>query len=304
MITIEKSHLELCHLLTDDINHAIKSFNPTNYKTEAEKYETLLMSINISVEKKKKEMIALMHELLVKTLGIDPNKIASQKSIFGTLKNNLGILRNLVVKLRDTNYYLQDTLLQELKLKQRPLRFENLTKTNIQNLINKEKRHIGAKELRLLEHTSRLVMNKLAGLKEYKMKKHRIAAKSKLEIKSIEKILQKQSELLYHIEAKLPPPSKAKPKLLKKNIFSEWMSRVIALMANLENEYRKEAFIFKKLSSNVQAKLKLNKKISVLIKEKLAQLKRRERKLLSARRFIPSMEHHTSMHNYAAVLRL
>ena len=121
-------------------------------------------------------------------------------------------------------------------------------------------------------------------LKKYKKKEFKVTKKEKLEIKDLENILRIQSELLDALEAKIPPPSKIKQKLFKKETFNKWIPFVFALLSSFEAEYQKEQLIFAKINKNSRLSKKITRKIKHVIKEKEKMLKIRERRALSMKK--------------------
>lgn len=301
-ITIDKKHIELYNKIASDVNKTIKKFKKNKYFIEPFKYKKLLEKKNLSIEKKKKQLIDELHNLIIKIFSLDIKKIKSTKAILDILKNNIEILRFLINKLRDVNYYLQTFFLEELGLiKKLSIWQEKKTK-------EREIDYVPKKELEKIEHTvyeliAKVIFLDKSLLKKYKAKEEKIIKRKKLEIKDLEKILKKQSELLCHIESKLPPKPKIKTNLLKKTTFTHWSSRIFALLAAFENEYNKETDIFKKLKQNEKIKKIIEKKIKHLIKEKWQFLKIKEKRALSMEIGIDE-EHLKSFHNWASLSNL
>ncbi|MBL7054324.1 hypothetical protein ISS05_01035 [Candidatus Woesearchaeota archaeon] len=269
-VEIDKIHKDSYSKLADDVNKKSKSFKSKDYKASLS-YESLLLNKDISVEKKKKALIERLHKLIIKTFSIDLSKIKSEKKILEVLKHNIRVLRKIVDKLKDINYYLEESFLAELGLIKRSL---NINKNKSpERLIENAKFSLSKQYLCKLEHTTYKLIEKIILfdkklLKGYKSKEEKIIAKEKVVIKDINNVLKKQSELFNHLEAKLPPPSKIKPLLLKKKIFNQWIPVVLTLMTACNSEYRKEEMIFEKLKKNKKIKQIINKKISSLEKEK------------------------------------
>jgi len=308
VVVVEKKHIDIYTKIVDDINRLTKKFKGEDYKIRLDKYEKLLLRKDISVEKKKKEIIKHLHALIIKTFSINPDKIRSHKSILGVLENNLKVIRRLVIKLRDINYYLENTLLGELKLTKKIIKWDKLDGKAIKKLIEKES-VIKKKELEKLEHITyklieRTIFLDQRLLKRYKGKEERILKKATVKIQDLENLLRKESDLLAHMEAKLPP-GKIKKSLLKKTNFSEWASKIFALLSTLENEYEKENLIFEKLKKNEKLKKKIDIKIAHLIKERFELLKLREKRLLSMEKVGKvEAEDQKIFHNYTSALSL
>lgn len=314
MVIIEKAHLNICNKLANELNIAARrlknSSNDNSYTLKEKAYEKLLAKQDISVEEKKRLIISNIHEIAVNAFSINFKKSTSYKKILEALKSNISTLRKFVMKLRDINYYLQNVFLAELRLAKSNIRIGNLKEADIERLIKQESGCLNKTDFERLEHTVYKLIEKTIFLDQslldkYKKREERIAKESKLEINDIEGILKRQSELLCHLEAKLPPKSEIKAKLLKKAIFTEWVLRVVALIAALENEYRKEGMIFSKLKKNRSIGIKINAKIKHLVKEKWGLLRLEEKRLLSMKSTGNIDERHQKIsHNYSSVLRL
>lgn len=307
-VAVEKKHIDIYNKIADDINKLAKKFKQENYKTKLDKYERLLLRKDVSVEKKKKEIVKHLHALIIKTFSINPDKIKSHKSVLNVLKNNLRVIRRLVIKLRDINYYLENTLLGEIKLTKKIIRWDKLDDKAIKKLIEEEG-VIKKKELEKLEHITYKLIERTISLdqrllKRYKRKEERILKKATIKINDLKKMLAKESDLLAHLEAKLPP-HKIKKSLLKKAKFSEWVSKIFALLSAFENEYEKESLIFEKLKRNEKLRKKIDIKIAHLIKEKFELLKLREKRLLSMEKAGKVEAYDQKIfHSYASALRL
>ena len=261
MVIIEKRRVVWCNKIADEINKGIKKAKQLNEKI----YLSLLKKDDITIEEKKKALMEKFHNLIV-------NTFTNKKSI----KNNLDLLRKIIIKLRDINYYLQAVFLEEIGLK--PKRT---------GLIKEETAAIDKKELDALEYSAYKLIEKIvfidnALLKDYERKEEKITEEKETETKDLEGLLKKESELLCHLEAKIPPKSKFDERLLKKENFGHWVARVLALLAALGHAYEKEMEIFKKLKQNQRIKKKLAMKIKHILNEKKGLLKVREEKILAA----------------------
>ncbi|MBS3097559.1 hypothetical protein J4209_02065 [Candidatus Woesearchaeota archaeon] len=283
-ISIEKKHAEIYAKVADEANKASKRFSNKGYKTKPTVYEKLLNKKDVTIEKKKKELADNLHKLIVKTFSVCIKKIKTKK-IIEDLKTNLKLLRLLIDKLGDINYYLETVFLEEIgQIKVKGLK--SLDKKNLKELSAKEREHVPKKELEKIEFTVYKLIEKSIFLDkklldEYKTKEEKIVEQKKVGLKDLESLLKKESELLCHIEAKLPPPSKVRGLLLEETTFSHWASRVLALLVAFENEYEKEKIIFNEIKKNNKTKRRIDKKIKHLIKEKWDLLKIKEKKALS-----------------------
>jgi hypothetical protein len=274
-VEVDKTHKASYTKLAAEINKYAKRFKPGNYKI-AKGYGGILLDKDVSVEKKKKDLTERLHELVVRTFSIDLNKLYSKRVALNTLKGNIKVLREFVNKLRDINYYLEENFLAELGLIKRSLRLYK--HKNPEKLIERASFSLDKKYLNKLEHTTYKLIEKVIIfdkqlLNGYKSKGKEVVTEEGVWVKDINKILKRQSELLAHMEAKLPPPSKVKPLLLTKNIFSQWASTLLALLAAFESECKKERAVFQQLKKNGRARRIINKKIKSLEKEKADLIK-------------------------------
>lgn len=281
-VELDKLHKDSYVRLVGEVNKFVKSFKSKDYKKSIG-YESLLLDKDVSVEKKKKALIERLHKLIVKTFSIDLNRIKSEKKILEVLKNNIKILRNFIHKLKAVNYYLEESFLAELGVIKRGLRVYK--SRNPVKLIEATKFSLSKKYLDKLEHTTyklieRIIIFDKKLLKSYKSKEERVVTKEKLEINDINKILKRQSELLNHLEAKLPPPSKIKPLLLNKKFFNQWAPLVLSLLAAFNSEYKKENLIFEKLKKNGRVRQLINKKIKSFEKEKADLIKIKQKRVM------------------------
>jgi|MDTC01.1.fsa_nt_gb hypothetical protein len=309
MVNIEKSHLDIFDKLTDQINSSAKKFTQNSYKVDLNGYEQALDRSDLSAVEKKELVSNKLTELTVKTFSIDISKISSKSKIITTLKSNIGVLRKLVTMLRDINHYLEDSLLEDLDLT-KPISFETLKIKDIKKILKKDASHFGKEDVEKLELTvyklfSKIIFLDQRLLKKYQRREEKIIKTSSLKAKDLNKILKKESELLSHLEAKLPPPSKINNKLLEKSTFSEWVSRILALIISFKSEHKKEELIFQKLKKNKRIKKKVDIKINHLLKEKWELLKLKESRVLSTENVkgIDS-EHHRISRHYASVSKL
>ena len=300
VVRIEEQHVEMYLSIADEINRAVKKFSHRSYEEDPKKYEGLLMSTSMSVERKKEELISRFHKLMIKTFSIHTERVDKKRIIKG-LKNNIAILRLLVGKLRDINYYLETSFLEELGL----IKPIDLEKHSLEN-----KEYLGKKEKEQLEHTIYRLIERIISLDnkllaKYKRNEEKVVKGEKLEVTDLEKVLKKESELLSHIEAKLPPVSTIRESLLSRKGFTVWSSIVLALVSAFENEYRKEQDLFGKLRQNRKAKSRLDIKISHIVNEKLNVLKLKEKRLLSWEKAAKvEKEHRKAAFHFALASRL
>ena len=161
----------------------------------------------------------------------------------------------------------------------------------------------------MLEYTAynligKIVMLDKRLLREYSSKEMKVIGKEKIEIKDIGMILKKESELLEHMEAKLPPPKAATIALMKEPIFTHWVARIFALLSYLEHNYAKEAMIFGKIKNNRLARSKINRKISYLMKEKSKMIMIMQEKAVSMKQSGMDSSLKRELHNLTATINL
>lgn len=279
-IKIEKNQKDISNRLISNVNKSAKKFNSNKYKTNVQKYKIPLARENISAEKKKKELKNHLYDLIIKTFSIDLDKVENKKKLLEEMKTNIGMLRELVIKIRDINHYLTEVLLSELGLK-KIIDLKNLIKGNIE-----EKEELKKGDMDKLEYLVYNMIKKIVALDQrllcrYKEQEETMLKETKVEVKDIEKVIRRETDILCHLEAKLPPASKTRSILLKKDVFTEWVARIFALISAFESEYQKEDIIFKKLKENSKSKKKIEIKIKHLVKEKWYLLKLKEERLLS-----------------------
>jgi len=303
-IKIEKKHKDIYNKLIGNVNRTSKKFSPRKYRIYTEKYKKSLSKDNISIEKKKKELKNHLYDLIIKTFSIDLDKIKDKKIILEELKNNLNMLRELVVKIRSINQYLTDVLLNELDLT-KGIDIKNLAKGKIREKEELKKEDIDKLEYLVYNMIKKIVTMDQKLLEKYKEQEETILKESKIETKDIEKVLRRETDILCHLEAKLPPASKTKRILLKKSVFTEWVARIFALISAFENEYRKEEIIFKKLKESSKIKKKIDTKIKHLVREKWYMLKLKNERLLSLKDIGRlDEEYHKLSYHYASASNL
>lgn len=297
-VVIVQSHFSLNKKLAKEINQLAGKFNSKSY-SKIENINNLLFKRDITIEKKKNALLKKLHELIAETFSINKKKFS--KVAFSSLKKRIYNIRNVIAKLRSINYYLETTFLDELKL----------LKINMPSRSSKIKRQspLARDELEVLEYTTyrlieEAVMLDKKLLKEYASKQKRITIEEKVEVKDLGLILEKESELLAHLEAKLPPPKKMSAALIREPTFTRWAARIFALLTYLEHLCQKEVLIFSKLRKNKAVRGMVNKKISQLVKETSKLLKIMEDKAFSIRRFRMDSELKRELRNFTTTITL
>ena len=305
-VNIPKSHLDICDSICDELNKVSKRFSFSNYNINIQRYEQELFKRNYSVCSKKALLLNHLHKLLVNTFAFEPSQIKINGRLMSIFKNRITLLRNTVLKLRDINYYLNTIYLKELNLirntpKKRKARAINRISGKDGYLAKSDMERLEVTVFRMIE---RIIYLDQKLLKKYKGKVIKLIYQSKYDIEDLEEIIAKESEILCHIEAKLPPANKLNRVILRKSIFTEWVSRIFALLSGLEYEYEREQRIFLELRKNGILRKELNKKISNIIKEKFTLLKLQEKKLLISSKKKIGGKHHIVLHDYTSALKL
>ena len=276
---MEKNHLELHGRLVREINLLSKNFSSRNY-SKIVNVDNLLLKKDISVEKKKNVLMGGLHKIISTTFSINRKKF--QNKDLKSFGKRLDSARKIILKLRDLNYYLETVFLQELKLSR--------VKIKDSQSISKKQDGLAKDELQRLEYSAyRLIGGAVIAdkklLSEYSKKEEVIAGREKSEFKSLDMILRKETILLEHLEAKIPPSKMAGRGMLQDPVFSHWASRVFALLIYLEHWHSGEKLIFGQLKKNKPVKAKINQKIFQIIKEKSKLLKIMDEKANSMKRF-------------------
>lgn len=261
--------------LARESNALAKRFNPRLY-SRIEDIDGLLLRRDISVEEKKGILVRKLHESVTKAFSIDKKKFG--KKNFDSLRKRIHGIRKIVLKLRSINYYLETAFLRDLKSAKIRISYGALPP--------RQQRNLGASELELLEFTAYRLIEKAVVLdkrllKEYSRREKKIAKTGRVEANDLGSILRKESELLEHLEAKLPPQKAATIGMAKEPIFTHWVARVFALLSYIEHVYGREKVVFARLKKNKSAKSRISKKISHLLAEKSKLLKIMEEKTAS-----------------------
>ena len=276
-VVISRKHLSISEKLAKELNGLVKNFNSESYSKIGD-IEGVLLKRDISVEKKKNILLKKLHELIVSTFSIDRKKFGNKS--FESLKKRMHGTRKVINKLRSINYYLETTFLEDL----------NLSKRMTGEKKSKPKHELEKNELNALEYAayrliSKAVMLDKRLLKEYAQKSESAATKEKEETQDLRVLLRKESLLLEHLEAKIPPPKAVSMRLLAEPMFTHWTARLLSLLSYLEYLHGIEAIIFARLKQNKEARQMISKKISGLMKEKSKLIRIMEEKEISMKKF-------------------
>lgn len=297
-VVINKEHLSLNERLANELNRLAKSFNHSNY-SKIENIDRILLKRDVSVEKKKEILLKSLHASLTKALSVDKGRLNRQT--LESFKRRLANIRKIIDKLRSINYYFETTFFQDLRIAGVKIPVKN------QGLAHRQA--LARDELEALEYTAyelirKAIMLDKKLLQEYSKKERNVIEKEKHEFKSLSLVLAKETELLEHLEAKIPPMAATNANLLKDPIFSHWISRIFALLGYLEHIYSREKKIFRQLKKNKIMKSKIEKKISHLIKEKSRLVRIMEQKAISMEKLGINNKFKAELHNFTTVIRI
>ena len=298
MVVLKDKRRAIRRSLAEESNRQAKKFNEKAY-SKIENIDRLLLKNDVSVEKKKKILIKKLHGSIIQAFSVDRKRF-SRKAL-ESLKKRIHSIRRLIIKLRSANYYLETSFLEELKASK--------IMQGKENLKPKQADDLAGDELEMLEYTAYKLIGEAAildkkSLEGYEEKAEKVFKKESLEIKGLGGLLNRQTFVLEHIEAKLPPASAASIALLKEPIFTNWVSRILALISYLEHLHLQEQNVFSKLKKNKQIKVIINKKIKYLIKEKSELLSLMEKKASAMKKFKYSSELRKEMHNLTSAVGL
>ena len=274
---MNQKHLSLSSRLARESNKLSQRFSINDY-SKNENVDRILLRRDISVEKKKGMLLKMLHNSIVKAFSIDKSRFHGKS--FDLLKKRLHNIRKVIIKLRSINYYLETIFVEELKL--------SGIKSGKDRGFRKQYT-LARDELEALEYTAykligeAVVLDKRL-LREYKKKAKTALGKEKTEVKGIKLILIKESAVLEHMEAKIPPPKMASPALVREPNFTNWVARIFSILSYLEHLYSKECIVFSKLKQNKAAKARISKKISHLLKERLKLISIMEEKEASMKK--------------------
>jgi len=263
-VDIENRYIDSYKKIAREANKAIKS----RLKVQKSKYQKILLRKDISAEDKKKKLVKGLHELVISTFSININKVKIE-----SIKANIGLIREIIHKIKAINNYIEEGLLKELGIIKSSLIVKALKSKKPLSYLQKSGRVLSKNYIDKIDHTVYELMQKIIFfdkklLKGYKKKDIKIGGNEKVEIKDLEKTLKAESEILDVLEAKIPPARRVKAKLFKKDIFNKWVPMVFALLSSLEAEYGKEEIIFSKIKKNSRLRKKIENKIKHVVNEK------------------------------------
>ena len=249
--------------------------------------QKLVDATNISVAKKKNLLVKSLSDEIASAFSINTEKI--KKSSLRQFAEKIGSCRKITDKLRSINYYLEHL---NVKSSGRPKIPE------IKNPLIKG--DIDALELtayRLIEEAAFLDKKSLE--RRGKMEKKLVNA-GKIDAKTFTILIAKQTALLEHLEAKLPPAKFVKSKWLSEPFFAQWKSRIFSITFHIRQLCEKEKLLLKNIKSNASIRKKLSVKIDYLVEEqkKLLQILHDKSKSISQE------ESRKTIHNFTVTVSL
>ena len=297
-VVISRRRLGLNEKLAHELNRLAGNFNYRTY-SKIENIDGILLKRDVSVEKKKDILLKSLHTSLAKAFSINKGRL--NRNSLESLKKRLANIRKVLDKLRSINYYLETTFFQDLRIAG--------VKIQIRNPRLRQKQALARDELEALEYTAYELIGKAIMLDkkllgEYSKKEKKVIEKEKYELNDLGLVLKKETELLEHIEAKIPPMPAANANLLKEPMFSHWISRIFALLGYLEHIYAREKEIFRMLKKNKKVKSRIEKKISHLIKERSKLFSIMEQKAVSMEKLGLSSKFKAELHNFTTIIRV
>lgn len=297
-VVINKQHLSLNDKLAKEANRIAGKFNNRKY-SKIEDIDKILLKRDISVENKKSILIKKLHSSVLAAFSVDKGKFS--KKAFQALKKRLHDLRRIIIKLRGINYYLETTFLADSG-------FINKKSLNKDQIL-RQNTALARNEMDALEYSAYKLIEKVVVLDkrlavDYSRKEKKVFAKEMIEIKDLNLILKKESEVLEHLEAKIPPPKAAAMSLMKEPIFTNWVARIFALLSYAEHLYGQDKKIFGKLKKNKSVQRKIRKKIIQIMKEKSKLIRIMEEKAASMRKLRFDKELKKELHNLTTIANL
>ena len=268
-VDIEKRHIDSYRMVAQQANKAARK---APFKAHSDKYQKAVMQLNISAENKKKMLIRHLHELVISTFSADISKISRKKAI-EAFRANTELIRRIIQKIKAINSYLEEDLLREVGIIKKTFLVRALKSENPAGYLEKKRRVLPQDYIAKIEHAVYELMNRIIIfdkklLRGYKQKGVNLVKNEKFGINDLEKTLGIESELLETLEAKIPPPGRIKAKLFSKKVFSLWASMVLALLASLEAECKKEKIIFSEIKKDERLRKKIERKIKHVAEEK------------------------------------
>lgn len=296
-VAISENHLKLHNKLIRETNLLSKNFSAKAY-SKTENIDRLLRRQDISAESKKQLLAKKLHDLVLRTFSIDRKKFSNKN--FDSFKKRLQDIRKIIIKLRSINYYLETAFLEDLNLPKARISIKNPKISN---------GRLSRGEIGVLEYASYRLIGKAVMLdkrlvKQYTAREEKIIKKEKAGIKDIRVILEKETAVMEHLEAKIVPAGHVTVNLLRDPVFSHWAATVFALLAYLGHLTHVERGISAQLKKNISFRSKIIKKISYIVREKSKLLRIMEQKQYSMGKAIINSKFKKEYHNLIAAIRI
>ena len=245
-VGIDKRYIDSYKKIVKEANKILR--NKRKPALQKDNYKKVLLNQNISVEKKKKQLIKILHGRILHTFSIDIQK--ANKTLEST-KKQTAIIREIIHKIKSINNYLEESFLKEIGFIKKSITIRAIQSKKPEKYLQ-QARGLPKNYIGKIEHTVVLLMQEIVFfdkklLRNYSKKQTAIIQKEKIEVKDLEKTLKAESEIVDVLEEKIPPARRVQAKLFKKEIFNKWVPMVFALLSSLEEEYDKEEMIFSKI---------------------------------------------------------
>jgi hypothetical protein len=294
-----------CSEIILDANKAVKG----RLKVSKGRYESALLRRDLSVEDKKRKLADSLYELVISTFSLHPEKIRKESDL-AKIRENADLIRRIIYKIKDINYYLEESFLREAGIIKKSSVAGASSQKNPEAKLRKAQKAFLKDYLGKIESTIYNLMGEIIFfdsklIKEYKLKKGKAVKNEKIGVSSLEKTLKNQSAILDMLEAKIPPSGKLKMRLFSKNAFNRWMPLVFALLSSFRAEYKKEVQIFLIIKKNDELRRQIEEKISHLVNEKESILKAKEERATAMDGTVKMVEgHRQTFHDYIASANL
>ena len=268
-----------CKKIITEVNNYTKK--KQSLRLDANAFENVLLQTNVNIAVKKKKLINCLHELLLKTLSINP--ISVNKKTFEHIKIRLAVTREIIQKLISINHYFTETVLHELGLIKKPFLLIVLSSKNPAEKLKSRKNFVSSTHVKQLENTVYQLMNEIVLFDNKLIEKcqdtqSKTSTSEKLELNDLEATLHRQTEYLEILEEKIPPPSRITRRLFQKQIFNDWVPMLFGILAHIEEEYKQELQICVNIKKVKKFHTIINKKIKHIIKEKEHMLHLQEKR--------------------------
>ncbi|MBS3131951.1 hypothetical protein J4212_05960 [Candidatus Woesearchaeota archaeon] len=291
-VALEQDYLDISRRIAGKVN--AKYGQGRGSKLGSRKLEKLIFSTNTTIEKKKERLMGALEDSL--TSGLSFNHQKAGKKELEKVKECMSVSRAMVLRLRSINHYMQENLLFELGLKKR-------LDIPTEKSAGETKAALNIRDINRLEHSAYIMIQNIITLDKkllgsYAQKERIIEAKKEVGIKSLGSVLAKESELMMHLESKLPPSAKVTGKMLQKSTLGHWVPRVLALLSALAHLHAKEKAVFAKIAARKSLREKLSVKIMQIQKEKGQMLMIREKKAHSMKKLRIDREWREAFHSF------